>query len=457
MDDTTQQSHRHRASRGLWIAAPVFFLMAVLEAQPAFGQEVTWATDVAPIIYETCVECHQPEGIGPMSLLDYETARRYATRIKTQVETRQMPPWHIDKEVGIQGFKNDISLSDEEIQTVVQWADAGAPQGDMSLAPPVPVMTSGAEWRLAAQFGPPDLIIRSNPYDVPASGLDNWWPHEVQVEGLDSPRWVMANETKPSYPLGKRVVHHANSSLVTEDGRSGFSNYGVGKPFDIFPENTGRLIEPGNTLSFNIHYYPNGQAVEDDVVEVGLWFYPEGEEPRFKTEGDVSWSSQRGLGSEGGRGRGLTVQQVVLPPHGRTVTQGFHVLQENTRLHSCRGHMHLRGASQSMEAIFPDGHLEILCKVNWNGEWHITYLFEDDVMPLLPKGTVLVLTAWYDNTAANPTNPDPDQWVIFGRRSADEMSHMWIGTTYLSDEDFEYLQAQRAQRIAAREEEQGGG
>ncbi len=105
-------------------------------------------------------------------------------------------------------------------------------------------------------------------------------------------------------------------------------------------------------------------------------------------QGDVSWTSQRGLGSAEGRGRGLTVQQVVLPPHGRAVTQGFHVLQEHTRIHSCRGHMHLRGASQSMEAIFPDGHLEILCKVNWNGEWHINYLFEDHVMPLLPKGTV---------------------------------------------------------------------
>ena len=455
MDRMTKQSHRPRAWHGLWIGAPIFFLTAVLQPQPAFGQDATWAEDVAPILYASCVECHQPEGIGPMSLLDYETARTYAPLIKFMVETRQMPPWHIDKDVGIQGFKNDISLSDEQIRTVVQWVDTGAPQGDMAHAPPVPVMPAGDEWRLAAQFGPPDLIIKSSPHSVPDSGLDNWWPHQVEVEGLDGPRWIMANETKPSYPLGKKVVYHANSSLITADGRSGFTNYGVGKPYDIYPENTGRLIQPGDNLSFNIHYYPNGVALEDDVVEVGLWFYPEGEEPRFKTEGDVSWSSQRGLG--GDDRRGLTVQQLVIPPHGRAVTQGFHVLKENTRLHSCRGHMHLHGAMQSMEAIFPDGHMEILCKVNWNGEWHITYLFEDDVMPLLPKGTVLVLTAWYDNTTANPVNPDPDQWVIFGRRSADEMSHMWIGTTYLSDEDFEFLTAQRKQRLALLEEQDGGG
>ena len=434
---------KQRVWHGLWITAPIFLLMAVLQPQPAFGQDVTWAEHVAPIMYESCVECHQPEGIGPMSLLDYETARLYAPLIKVKVETRQMPPWHIDRDVGIQDFKNDISLSDEQVQAVVQWADAGAPQGNMALAPSVPVMPSGADWRLEAQFGPPDLIVRSDPFDVPASGLDNWWPHQVEVEGLDSPRWVMANETKPTYPLGKQVVHHANSSLITGERRAGFSNYGIGKPYDIYPENTGLLIEPGSSLSFNIHYYPNGTAVEDDRVEVGLWFYPEGVEPRFKTSGDVSWSSQRQYEGDGG----MTLQQVVIPPHGRTVTQGFHVLEENTRIHSCRGHMHLHGAAQSMEAIFPDGHMEILCKVNWNGEWHITYLIEDEVMPLLPKGTVLVLTAWYDNTAANPVNPDPDQWVIFGRRSADEMSHMWIGATYLNDEDFEYLKAQRPQML----------
>jgi hypothetical protein len=110
--------------------------------------------------------------------------------------------------------------------------------------------------------------------------------------------------------------------------------------------------------------------------------------------------------------------------------------------------MHLRGASQQLEAVYPDGHTEVLCKVNWNGLWHITYLIEDQAMPLLPKGTVLLLTAWYDNTEHNPVNPDPDQWVIYGRRSGDEMSHMWIGVTYLSDEDFELLKSQRDGRVA---------
>ncbi len=448
------------ATNGLGIGRVAVALAAavlLLGAQPtaSVAQEVTWAGDVAPIFYKSCVECHQPEGIAPFSLIDYQSARRYSRRISEMVASREMPPWHIDRDIGIQDFKNDVSLSDAEIATVVAWAESGAAQGDPARAPQPPVLPSGSEWRLEAQFGPPDLIIRSAPIDIPESGLDIWWTPEVMVEGLPGPRWVMANETKPSYPLGRKVVHHANSNLVPagSDGRgSGFSNFGVGKPFDIYPANTGQRVAPGDKLSFNIHYYPYGAAVDDDVVEVGLWFYPEGEEPRFKTEGDVNWSSQREIMVDGAS---QTLQQLVLPPHGRQVTQGVQVLQENTRIHSCRGHMHLRGSSQQLEAIYPDGRTEVLCKVNWNGLWHITYLIEDQAMPLLPKGTVLLLTAWYDNTANNPVNPDPDQWVIYGRRSGDEMSHMWIGVTHMSDEDFEFLKRQRDNRIAQANQQDG--
>ena len=435
--------------RGIGSALAAACVLMGIQPISAEAQEVTWAGDVAQVFYENCVECHQPEGIGPFSLLDYQTARRYASRIRTQVANREMPPWHIDRDVGIQGFKNDASLSEEEVEAVVAWADAGAPQGNPSEAPPAPELPSGAEWRLAAEYGPPDLIIRSKPFDVPESGLDNWWTPVVDVEGLDEPRWSMANETKPAYPKGRKVVHHANSSLLSDGQRSGFTNFGVGKPYDIYPANSGQLIKPGDQLSFNIHYYPYGEAVEDDVVEVGLWFYPEGEEPRFAGVKDTNWSSQREVMMDGAP---QTTQQLVIPPHGRATTQGIRVLDENTRIHSCRGHMHLRGSSQQLEAVYPDGTTEILCKVNWNGLWHITYLFEDDKSPLLPAGTVLLLTAWYDNTEHNPVNPDPDQWVIYGRRSGDEMSHMWIGTTFLDDEDFAFLTEQRDRPIAPQQD-----
>jgi hypothetical protein len=264
----------------------------------------------------------------------------------------------------------------------------------------------------------------------------------------------MANETRPSLQWGRRIVHHANTSFVRfgadgERAESGGTNFGIGKPYDIYPEETGSLVQPGDSMSFNIHYFPAslppGTVVEDDVVEVALWFYPEGKVPRLKTDGDESFDSQRsvGLGRES-----ETLQQLLIPPHGRQVTQGFHVLEQAARIHSVRGHMHLHGTAQSLEAIYPDGRVEVLSKLNWQGTWHVSYLYEDDKMPLLPKGTVLVVTAWYDNTAANPVGPDPDQWVTFGRRSADEMSHMWIGITHMSDEDFEWVKAQRAEKLA---------
>ena len=413
--------------------------------------QVTWAENVAPILYASCVECHNPEGIGPMSLLDYQTARRYAARIRHMVESREMPPWHIDRDVGIQEFKNDASLSDAQSQTVAQWVDGGALEGDPSKAPPAPVIPSESDWRLEAQFGPPDLIIRSTPFSMAAVGLDNWWTPEITIEGISGPRWIMANETRPSFPQGRKVVHHANTTLTPAGAErgSGLTNFGIGKPYDIYPENTGQLVNPGDKLAFNIHYYPYGEPVVDDVVEVGLWFFPESVTPRFATEGDVQWDSQRSVSVDGAT---YTAQQLVIPPHGTLTTQGIQVLDQPTRIHSCRGHMHFRGSSQQLEAVYPDGRTEVLCRVNWNSHWHITYLFEDDVMPLLPKGTVLLVTAWYDNTANNPVNPDPDQWVIFGRRTGDEMSHMWIGTTYLSDEDYEFLESQRELKIAQQQQ-----
>ncbi len=152
---------------------------------------------------------------------------------------------------------------------------------------------------------------------------------------------------------------------------------------------------------------------------------------------------------------------MVIPPNSRQITQGIHVLQTNARIHSFRVHEHLIGTGQSLEAVYPDGRVEILGKAGWHPSWHITYLYEDHVAPLLPKGTVLIITAWYDNTANNPWNPDPNTWVVHGRRTGDEMSHMWIGISYYDDDDFAYLVAERERvleemGIATAGEEDGG-
>ena len=189
----------------------------------------TFTHDVAPILQRSCQQCHHPTGIGPMSLITYEQAKPYARRIKYRVEARTMPPWHIDRAVGIQEFKNDISLTDEEITTIAQWVDGGTPQGDPADLPPAVEQRHAAEWRLADRFGPPDLVVRSTPYTVVANGQDQWWNPRVAFEGLEEERWIRAAEFKPAYPLGVKVVHHGHATLITPEGEDGQRTVGLAR------------------------------------------------------------------------------------------------------------------------------------------------------------------------------------------------------------------------------------
>lgn len=432
----------------------LFGAMLVLPVSAAAQNEdaTTYAEHVAPILQQKCGSCHRPDGVGPMSLLSYDTARRHASTIKSRVEQRVMPPWHLDRSVGIQEYKNDISLTDDEIATIARWVDAGAPEGDTS-TPPTPVKwPRGGAWTLAVELGrPPDLVVTSPAYSVKPNAQDQWWTPSLEFEGLTETRWVKASEFKPAYPLGTRVVHHGHAQLTQDDadGRRRsmpLARYGVGKPGDIFPENVGLRLEPGGVVSWNLHYFPIDVPVPDDVVEVGLWFYPKGEEPSFETQGEVRFTADQG-------GDMPWAGDIVIPPHSFKAQQGIHVLDRPVLMHSFRPHMHMRGKEQSVEAIYPDGTREVLGKVDrYNHFWQISYLFADHVKPLLPRGTMLLITSLWDNTAANPLNPDPDQWVVFGQRGVDEMSHIWLGMTYLTDGQYDEMAAERR-----RADHTGGG
>ena len=136
---------------------------------------------------------------------------------------------------------------------------------------------------------------------------------------------------------------------------------------------------------------------------------------------------------------------VLIPPHGHLVLEDQYVMKRPVLIQSFRPHMHMRGTEMSMTALYPDGRRELLSSVNrYDHNWQIAYVYDDDAQPLLPRGTVLMLRAKWDNTAANRINPDPDQWVVFGARGVDEMSHAWIGVTYLDDAEYEELAAARA-------------
>ena len=432
--------------RVIVLVAAVAVAVPVL-ASPALASGPTFSTDVAPIFQRACQRCHQETGIGPMSLVTYDEVRPWVRQIRDRVERRMMPPWHIDRTVGIQAFKNDFSLTDAEIDTVVRWVDAGAPEGNPADLPPPIDWPPASEWELDSTLGQPDLVVSSTPYTVTANGQDQWWNPTIEFEGIPEARWIKAAEFKPSYPLGVRVVHHGHVRLQQpeDDFVVRLAGMGVGKRWEVLPEGVGKLVQPGPAqVRFSLHYFPVGETVEDDVVEVGVWFHPRGYQPERVTEGEVRLLID-GTFTSGPRARDL-----IIPPHGYLTLEHAYVMDRPVMLHSYRPHMHMRGSGMSMEAIYPDGSRELLSSVNrYDHNWQIQYIYEDHVQPLLPKGTVLMFHSHYDNTVNNPINPDPDQWVLFGARGVDEMSHAWVGMTYLEEEDFAHLAAEREAAAAS--------
>ena len=427
-----------RLRKIIQISLSIFSLCIIGQQSQAEGMP-TYSKDVAPILQAKCASCHNPEGIGPMPLQNYEQVKPFAALIHDRTSKRIMPPWHVDTGIGIQSFKNDASLSDDQIDIIEDWFLAGAPEGEPTDLPEPIEFPSGAAWQLGDQLGPPDLIIKSSPYDVIANGQDQWWTPNVPFQGLNSERFLKAAEFKPSYPLGKKVVHHGHAVLVPEGGgRSvALARYGVGKSWEMFPEGTGMRVPADGRIAWNLHYFPVGAEGPGDVVEVGLWFYPEGQTPEKETVGEAMFRVD-GLK---GMARG---QDIVIPPHGYQVLQGTHRLDAPAVIHSYRPHLHMRGRVMTMEAIYPDGKKEVLSQVNnYDHNWQIAYMYEDDVKPLLPTGTILQFTSVFDNTANNPINPDPEQWVVFGRRGVDEMSHAWVGITYIDEEQYAQSVAER--------------
>jgi len=313
----------------------------------------------------------------------------------------------------------------------------------------MPALPNGAQWQMAELLGPPDFVVKAPPYTIAANAQDQWWVRNTPFEGLiDGPRYVRATELKGSYPLGVKVLHHGHAMLTSQDvdGQrvSGpVGRQGVGKSGDLFPDGTGMLIHPSGQITWNLHYFPIAQEVRNEQAEAAVWLYPKGYKPEFETSGEQFFAADTGPG-------GLWAGDLLLPPHSVKSQQGVRVLDRPALITSFRPHMHMRGRAQSLEAVYPDGRREMLARVDkYNHNWQISYKFEDDAAPLLPKGTRLIITSTWDNTAANPINPDPRQWVVFGQRGVDEMSHLWLGITYLTDEQFERLSAERRGRLTA--------
>jgi hypothetical protein len=448
---------------------------------------VTFTKNVAPILQQKCAGCHAPGEMAPMSLITFQQVRPWARSIRLKVSKREMPPWFIDKKVGIQTYKNDPSLTDEQIDTIVRWIDAGTPEGNPADMPK-PAQTAKAEgWAI----GTPDLIVKKRKvFSIYANGSD-WWEQDTGDTGLTEDRWVKAVELKPG---NRKIVHHfcggpvapgaggagaagvgavgpqdryaqeekeaaaqevklageggggaaAASAPATTASISGggFGCYLPGNGARFFGDDTGVLLKAGSKLSFGMHYSASGEEGTDQS-SIGLVFYPKGVTPKHVAKSSYFQK--------------FPAFELDIPPNARTTSDAYMQLPRPSLLTSFTPHMHFRGNALVLEAILPTGRVITISGVEkYNFGWQIEYLYADDQAPLLPAGTMLHAIVVHDNTSANPFNPDPNRWVGYGQASIEEMAGTFVSWIELSPDEFRQRTSERraAQRAAETQQEQ---
>jgi cytochrome c5 len=429
--------------------------------QTGADRPVTFTKDIAPILQRSCQQCHRPGSIAPMPLLTYEQARPYARAMKlrtllarSQYGRGAMPPWFIEKNIGVPQFKDDISLSDEEIALFGTWADSGAPEGNPADMPPPRVFASAAEWTL----GKPDLIVRSPSMVVTGTGPD-WWgnPWEPQPIGLEEDRYLASVEYKEVAESKAQVggaggslyvIHHTTAGIggpvaagetgsgasdADESGESGLPIHEIGRNGDVFPEDAGRLVKAGGTIVWgNVHRHPSGVEGDDRTVhiEVGLRFHPRGYRPRYE-------SRAAGFGRSEIEIRANEANQKI---------ESYWVAPQPVRLVNFEPHLHAAGVRMCLEAIYQRS-METLNCAGYDHNWVKNYQYDDDAAPLLPKGTILKATAWFDNTSKNANILEPRNAAGWGRRSVVNMLMAFEQMVFLTDGQYQELLAKRREYL----------
>jgi mono/diheme cytochrome c family protein len=436
------------AAAALALALPA---SAAAQGAPAAQRQVTFTKDVAPILQRSCVTCHRAGESAPMALMTYEDVRPWARSIKTRVSAREMPPWHIDRNIGITKFKDDPSLSDEEIATIVKWVDAGAPRGNPSDMPPLRQFADSSAW----QIGTPDIVVKYPAYKVPAAGPDLFGNIYADIP-IDSDRYIKAIQTRPANLASRKVVHHALSFAVdapstevngddsiSPEGSQFLVEYASGKNAEVYPEDTGVLLQKGKKAQLQYHMHSIGEETIAEV-ELGIKLYPKGFVPKH-----IRWSKQLAQATA----------DLDIPAGTVARIDGYTVLHKPARIIAFQPHMHIRGKRQCLELIYPtsgsSARSEVVSCANFNYNWHLTYNYADDVQPIAPAGTILHMISWHDNSTANKFNPDPKNWVGDGQRTIDEMGFAWIGWYELTDEEYKTMLAERKAQQARPTQTQG--
>lgn len=404
------------------LAFSACFGLTALEVAPArAGSQVTYADDVAPIIYNNCSSCHRPGQIGPMSLLSFEEARPWAKSIAKVVAERSMPPWKGTSEH--RKFKNDARLSEADIDTIVRWVKSGAKSGDLSKAPAPPTFVDGG-WRI----GTPDAIFTMEPYTISDDDEDVYIWRTIENH-LTEDKWIKAIEIKSTYPQG---THHNLTFLVPKGEEGGnrnqvrdlFTGWAPGTDELFYTPGTGKLLPADHDILFQMHYH---------------------KEPGEGT-GGTDQTSIAVLFADGPVEHPITTAWILDPtldiPAGESNYRAESVFRfiDKGRIYSFTPHMHVRGKDISYIAEYPDGTKETLLEIPaWDFNWQINYKLTEPIE--VPRGTKVRVVAHFDNSADNPWNPDPTTDVRWGEKTTDEMM---IGFM-----DYIYLKRKKYQRTMA--------
>jgi len=417
-----------------------------LRAQSTAKADVVFTKDIAPILQRSCQECHHPDGVAPMSLVSYEDARPWAKAMKMRTGLRSqrgaMPPFFVEKNIGIQKFKHDPSLSDEEVGTIAAWADAGAPRGNPADMPKPLDFDDTDKWTI----GEPDIVLKSKEILVPAVRPDWWGDFGLIPTGLTEERYVSAVEVREVNDIprggststvgGRYVFHHMTYSSVQmgekgsgDELASSWPIHEVGRNADIFPPEAGRLLQANSALSLNAgHVHSNGRETKAHL-EFAFKLFPKGYKPIYRR------SSLR-------LGNGIDVD--VKPNQANQELHAYATLQEHTKIIAFEPHLHAPGVRMCLEAIW-GYNIQTLNCVGYDHNWVKQYVYDDDAAPLLPKGTIVHLIGFLDTTAANRNPADPRNWAGGGRRS---IANMFIDLGYSVSLTEEQFQAEMAKRRA---------
>ena len=411
-------------------------------------QGITFSRDIAPILQRSCQYCHNATGVAPMPLQTYQQVRRYARRIKEKTGIRDragaMPPWYLERDIGIQHFKDDRSLSDEEVAAIAAWADNGAPEGDPSDLPEPLDFGEEAVW-LA---GEPDLIVESSDIFMPGGQPDAWNSIEPILIPLEKDRWIRSVEVKEVNDFdpsasdrktvgGRFIVHHLTyqTRVLGEEEASAESTrwpvHEVGRGADIFDDDAGRLLRAGSSIvSGRLHQHSNGIDTTAKLL-FGFRFHPEGYEPKY-----------RGARVSLGNGVDIDIEGMKAGQE----LHAYEVLEQHTKFVTFEPHLHAPGERMCIEAIW--GHqVETLNCVGYDHNWVKAYTYEDGYEPILPKGTIVHMVGYMNTTTDNPNIADPRNWTGAGNRSVENMFLELGMQVAMTDEQFLEEMAERVERF----------